>query len=96
MPTDFRRDGWIAHGVTKNWTRLRDFTFTFMYGCESWTLKKAEPQIIGSFELCCISIRLLPWRRKLQSTSVFLPGESPWTKEPGRLQSMGSQELDMT
>ena len=23
---------------------------------------------------------------------VFLPGESPWTKEPGRLQSMGSQQ----
>ena len=26
----------------------------------------------------------------------FLPGESPWTEEPGRLQSMGSQELDTT
>ena len=22
---------------------------------------------------------------------VFLPGESPWTEEPGGLQSMGSQ-----
>ena len=26
-----------------------------------------------------------------QPTPVFLPGESPWTEEPGRLQSMGSQ-----
>ena len=28
-----------------------------------------------------------PWRRTLQPTSVFLPGESPWTEEPGRLKS---------
>ena len=27
-------------------------------------------------------------------TSVFLPGKSPWTEEPGRLQSMGSQQSD--
>ena len=33
---------------------------------------------------------------KWQLTPVFLPGDSPWTEEPGRLQSMGSQELDMT
>ena len=26
----------------------------------------------------------------------FLAWESPWTEEPSRLQSMGSQELDMT
>ena len=32
-----------------------------------------------------------PWRRKWQPTPVFLPGESPWTEETGRLQSMGSQ-----
>ena len=34
-----------------------------------------------------------PWRRKWQPTPVFLPGESPWTEEPGRLQSMGSQRV---
>ena len=33
------------------------------------------------------------WRRAWQPTPVFLPGESPWTEEPGRLQSMGSQRL---
>ena len=33
-----------------------------------------------------------PWRRKWQATPVFLPGESPWTEEPGGLQS----ELDTT
>ena len=30
-------------------------------------------------------------RRKWQPTPVFLPGESPWTEEPGGLQSMESQ-----
>ena len=32
-----------------------------MYGCESWTIKKAERQRIDTFELCC-------WR-KLKSPS---------------------------
>ena len=34
-----------------------------MYGCESWTVKKAEPQRIDAFELWC-------WRRLLRV---------PWT-----------------
>ena len=34
-----------------------------MYGCESWTVKKAECQRIDAFELCC-------WRRLLRV---------PWT-----------------
>ena len=36
-----------------------------MYGCESWTIKKAEHQRIGVFELCCWR-RLLrvPWARR--------------------------------
>ena len=32
-------------------------------------------------------------RREQLPTAVFLPGESPWTEEPGRLQSMGSQRV---
>ena len=30
------------------------------------------------------------------ATLVFLPGESLWTEEPGRPQSMGLKESDMT
>ena len=37
----------------------------------------------------------IPWKRAWQPTPVFLPGESPWTEEPTRLQSMGLQEWDM-
>ena len=29
------------------------------------------------------------WRGAQQPTPVFLPGESPWTEEPGGLQSIG-------
>ena len=28
------------------------------------------------------------------ATPVFLPGEFPWTEEPGGLQSRGHKELD--
>ena len=34
-----------------------------------------------------------PWRSTWQPTPVFLPGESPWTEEPGRLPSIGTQRV---
>ena len=38
-------------------------------------------------------VQKIPWRRKWQPTSVFLPGESPWTEEPRGLWSIGSQRV---
>ena len=35
----------------------------------------------------------IPWRRVWQPTPVFLPRDSPWIEEPGRLQSIGSQRV---
>ena len=35
----------------------------------------------------------IPWRGAWQPIPVFLPGESPWTEEPGGLQSMWSQRV---
>ena len=35
----------------------------------------------------------VPWRREWQPTLVFLPGESPWTEEPGGLQSVGLKRV---
>ena len=32
-----------------------------MYGCESWTTKKAEPQRIDAFELWCWRLQRVPW-----------------------------------
>ena len=48
-----------------------------MYGCESWTVKKAECQRIDALELWC-------WRRLLRV---------PWTARPGVLRFMGSQRV---
>ena len=43
-----------------------------MYGCESWTVKKAEHQRIGAFELCCWR-RLLrvPWTARRSNQSIL-------------------------
>ena len=43
-----------------------------MYGCESWTIKKAEFQRIGAFELCCWK-RLLrvPWTARRSNQSIL-------------------------
>ena len=50
-----------------------------MYGCESWTVKKAEHQRTDAFELWCLR-RLLrvPWtaRRSNQSIKEISPGIS--------------------
>ena len=46
-----------------------------MYGCESWTVKKAECQRIDAFELWC-------WRKLLRV---------PWTKEIQPVHPKGNQ-----
>ena len=37
-----------------------------------------------------------PLEKEMAICSSILAWKSPWTEEPGRLQSMESQELDMT
>ena len=37
-----------------------------------------------------------PLEKEMATHSNILAWESPWTEETGRLQSMGSQELDTT
>ena len=43
-----------------------------MYGCESWTVKKAERRRIEAFELCCWR-RLLrvPWTARRSNQSIL-------------------------
>ena len=43
-----------------------------MYGCENWTIKKAEHQRIDAFELCCWR-RLLrvPWTARRSTQSIL-------------------------
>ena len=44
-----------------------------MYGCESWTIKKIECQIIVAFELWCWRRRLLrvPWTARRSNQSIL-------------------------
>ena len=43
-----------------------------MYGCESWTIKKAECQRIGAFELWCWRKLLrVPWTARRSNQSIL-------------------------
>ena len=43
-----------------------------MYGCESWTVKKAERQRIDTFELWCLRRLLrLPWTARRSNQSIL-------------------------
>ena len=48
-----------------------------MYGCESWTVKRAECRKIDAFELWCWR-RLLrvPWTARRSNQSIV--GDQPW------------------
>jgi len=43
-----------------------------MYGCESWTVKKAECQIIDAFELWCWRrLWSIPWTARRSNQSIL-------------------------
>ena len=43
-----------------------------MYGCESWTVKKAEHQRIDAFELwCCKGLLRVPWIERRSNQSIL-------------------------
>ena len=50
-----------------------------MYGCESWTVKKAEHQRIDAFERWCWR-RLLrvPWAARRSNQSILKEIDQPW------------------
>ena len=69
-----------VNGVTQSRARLKRFSSTSMYGCESWTIKKAECRRIDAFELWCWR-RLLrvPWTARRSNQSILKeisPGRS--------------------
>ena len=61
-----------------------------MYGCESWTIKKAERQRIDAFELCCWR-RLLrvPWTAKRSNQSILNEINPKYSLERLKLQCFG-------
>ena len=42
-----------------------------MYGCESWTIKKAECQRIDDFELWCRRLFKVPWTARRSNQSIL-------------------------
>ena len=42
-----------------------------MYGCESWTVKKAERRRIDAFELCWRRLLRVPWTARRSSQSIL-------------------------
>ena len=43
-----------------------------MYGCESWTIKKAEHRRIDAFELwCCRRLLRVPWTARRSNQSIL-------------------------
>ena len=42
-----------------------------MYGCESWTIKKAEHQRIGAFKLWCWRRLRVPWTERISNQSIL-------------------------
>ena len=63
-----------------------------MYGCESWTMKKAEHRKIDAFEMLCWR-RLLrvPWTARKSSQSMLKEISPEYSFQGLILQSMGSQ-----
>ena len=42
-----------------------------MYGCESWTIKKAERQRLDAFELCWRRLLRVPWTARRSNQSIL-------------------------
>ena len=53
-----------------------------MYGCESWTVKKAEHRRIDAFELwCCRRLLRVPWAARRSNQSILKEISSEYSLE---------------
>ena len=59
--------------LSTNLRVVKAFFFpVLMYGCESWTIKKAEHQRIDAFELWCWRTLLrVPWTKRRSNQSIL-------------------------
>ena len=58
LPTGVRLVGAMVFPVVK-------------YGCESWTIKKAEHHRIDAFEMCCRRLLRVPWTARRSNQSLL-------------------------
>ena len=87
---------------TKVASMLRQWFWAILYGRGSLASQVAQWVRIG---LQCRTrkrrgfipwVGKIPWRKAWQPSPAFLPGESPWTEEPGRLQSIVAEPTETT
>ena len=65
-----------------------------MYGCESWTVKKAERRRIDAFELWCLRrFLLVPWTARRSNQSI-LKEISPGCTQEGLMLNLELQYFD--
>ena len=53
------------------WREVRAKKGMVMYGCESWTVKKAECRRIDAFELWCWRLLWVPWTARRSNQSIL-------------------------
>ena len=68
------REAWWAavYGVAQSWIWLKRLSSSSIYGCDSWSIKKAEHEIIDAFE-SWFWTRLLrvPWTARRSNQSIL-------------------------
>ena len=83
----------VSQLLIKVWTQLSSVVFKYVLSKENYKYLRSHYHLSRRHKTLRFNpwVRKIPWRRTWQPTPVFLPGESPWTEEPSRLQSMGLQ-----
>ena len=74
------------------WLGIKHIKYVYSIPRLPWWLRCKE-STCSERDLISVLVGKIPWSRAWQPTPVFLPGEFPWTEEPGGLQSMGSQRV---
>ena len=71
-PHNFRRPGAQSSQHSRLSSVAKIWILHQKDGCESWTIKKAERQRIGAFELwCCGRLLRVPWNSKRSKQSIL-------------------------
>ena len=60
------------------------------YGCESWTIKKAEHRRIEAFELCWRRLLRVPWTARRSNWSILKEISPEYSLEGLRLNSLAT------
>ena len=98
FPRDWTWVSCIAGRFFTVWA-IREAPYTHIYPCiiHGWASlggSDGKESACNMGDLSSIpGLGRFPWRRAWKPTPVSLPGDSLWTEEPGRLQTIGSQRV---